>query len=99
MKIWFQNRRAKERKQNKKRVEEKNQIEMYNVNMQAPAMCGQHNQTPNGVMNHHSASGMESQPQQTVLPTVVSPQTSASVMQRYLQDQAMKLESDSEQLG
>ncbi|XP_066252557.1 homeotic protein caudal [Euwallacea similis] len=29
VKIWFQNRRAKERKQNKKRVEEKSQIEMF----------------------------------------------------------------------
>ncbi|XP_060531344.1 homeobox protein CHOX-CAD-like isoform X2 [Cylas formicarius] len=34
VKIWFQNRRAKERKQNKKRVEEKNQMDLYtNVNL------------------------------------------------------------------
>ncbi|RZC43300.1 Homeobox domain containing protein, partial [Asbolus verrucosus] len=34
IKIWFQNRRAKERKQNKKRIEEKNQIgNLYQHNL------------------------------------------------------------------
>ncbi|KAJ8930111.1 hypothetical protein NQ314_017122 [Rhamnusium bicolor] len=41
IKIWFQNRRAKERKQNKKRVEEKNQVDIvhtvpYSQNINQP---------------------------------------------------------------
>ncbi|CAG9765559.1 unnamed protein product [Ceutorhynchus assimilis] len=38
VKIWFQNRRAKERKQNKKRVEEKHQIDMYPTIAAPPTM-------------------------------------------------------------
>lgn len=49
VKIWFQNRRAKERKQHKKRAEEKNQIEMFNQNIQATMMTQQPSQSPNGV--------------------------------------------------
>lgn len=46
VKIWFQNRRAKERKQQKKRAEERNQIQMFNQNIQSTMMTQQPHQSP-----------------------------------------------------
>ncbi|KAG5871755.1 hypothetical protein JTB14_020364 [Gonioctena quinquepunctata] len=86
IKIWFQNRRAKERKQNKKRVEEKNQIEIVN-NAYQPNLIGQHQQIQH--MDLHN---------QTVLPNIVP--ASSVVMQRFIDQNNMKLENgENEQLG
>lgn len=88
IKIWFQNRRAKERKQNKKRVEEKNQIDIVNSSPYQQNIMSQHQQ-----IQH-----LDLQNQQTILPNIVPP--SSVVMQRFMENNAMKLEnSENEQLG
>ncbi|CAG9864654.1 unnamed protein product [Phyllotreta striolata] len=89
IKIWFQNRRAKERKQNKKRAEEKGQIEM-------PPNGQYHQQT---IINQHpQIHNMDMHNQQTVLPNIVP---STVVMQRFMEtNHPMKLESsENDQLG
>lgn len=93
IKIWFQNRRAKERKQNKKRVEEKPQIDLNGTYAQQNAILSQH---------HQAISHLDLHQQQTVLPNLVPP---PSVMQRFMESQAnhhpLKIESSdtNEQLG
>lgn len=88
IKIWFQNRRAKERKQNKKRIEEKNQIDITSSSPYQQNMINQHQQ-----IQH-----LDLQNQQTILPNIVP--ASSVVMQRYMENSTMKLESsENEQLG
>lgn len=88
IKIWFQNRRAKERKQNKKRIEEKNQIDITSNSPYQQNIINQHQQ-----IQH-----LDLQNQQTILPNIVP--ASSVVMQRYMENNAMKLEnSENEQLG
>lgn len=91
IKIWFQNRRAKERKQNKKRVEEKTQIDMNGTYPQQNGILGQH---------HQPISHLDLHQQQTVLPNLVPP---PSVMQRFMETNhhPLKIENSdtSEQLG
>lgn len=86
IKIWFQNRRAKERKQTKKRVEEKSQIDtITGTYMQQNTILGQ----------HQPISHMQ---QQTVLPNLLPP----PVMQRFMETNhhPMKIENDTnDQLG
>nr|CAH7747240.1 unnamed protein product [Callosobruchus chinensis] len=91
IKIWFQNRRAKERKQNKKRAEEKNQIDIVSSGT---------NGVMNGVNGYHHQ--MEHQmPQQGVLPNM----SNVAAIQRYMDSAAtnhpLKIESvdTGEQLG
>ncbi|KAJ8976704.1 hypothetical protein NQ317_005922 [Molorchus minor] len=90
IKIWFQNRRAKERKQNKKRVEEKNQLDMVT---NTPYQQNINN------MNHHPIQHLDMHNHQTILPNIVPP--SSIAIQRFMENNhAMKLEtSDNEQLG
>ncbi|KAJ8911839.1 hypothetical protein NQ315_003317 [Exocentrus adspersus] len=87
IKIWFQNRRAKERKQNKKRVEEKNQMEVAS------------NSSYQNILNQHQQlQHLDIQNQQPILPNIVPP--SSMVMQRFMENNPMKLESsENEQLG
>lgn len=94
IKIWFQNRRAKERKQNKKRVEEKGQIDIVtNGQSYQQNIINQHPQIMHNMDMHGHG-------QQTILPNVVPPPSSV-VMQRFMDtNHAMKLESsESDQLG
>ncbi|KAJ8952439.1 hypothetical protein NQ318_014531 [Aromia moschata] len=87
IKIWFQNRRAKERKQNKKRVEEKNQIDIVNS---APYQ-------QNIINQHQPIQHLDLHNQQAILPNIVPP--SSVVMQRFIENHPMKLETENEQLG
>ncbi|CAH1173800.1 unnamed protein product [Phaedon cochleariae] len=90
IKIWFQNRRAKERKQNKKRVEEKTHLDIINNGVY-----------PHNVMNHQHSQlqNLDLHSQQPVLPNMVP--SPSVVMQRFMENShSMKLESsENDQIG
>ncbi|CAH0559990.1 unnamed protein product [Brassicogethes aeneus] len=88
IKIWFQNRRAKERKQNKKRTEEKHQIDI-SQNVSAPYQ-------PNMISQHPQV--QHQLEMTTALPNMMS--NPSLVMQKFMESQNMKLEpSERDQMG